>query len=118
MKKLFIFTIKYIPVIQMAGILLNNIIFSLGCHTESKALDFILGNSVITTICLYVCSCTFGFCNWHRLLIVANLINILLASIDCFELICPTNFQKILSYFTIDIIFILIIIINKFKCKK
>lgn len=102
----------------MAGILLNNIIFSLGYYTESKTLDFLLGNSMITSISLYVCSCTFGFCIWHRLLIIANLINIFIASLDCFNLICKTNFQQILLYFTIDIIFLIIIIIIKFKCKK
>lgn len=31
---------------------------------------------------LYVCSFTFGFCNWHRHIIIANLINIIIATID------------------------------------
>ena len=46
MKKLFVFIVKYIPVIQMAGILLNNLIFGLGAYNFAKVLDFIIGNSI------------------------------------------------------------------------
>ena len=115
MKKLFVFLIKYIPVIQMAGIIVNNIVYSLTNSLYPEILDFTIGNSLVTTLLLYICSNLFGFCKWHRLIITANLINIIIATTDFIIPLDKTNFQLILFYFTIDIIFIMLIIINKFK---
>ena len=81
-------------------------------------IDVFIGNSVGTTIALLVASYTFGFCKWHRLVIFANFVNLMLILLDVMFNFNVTNIQRIISYFTIDIIFILIIIINKFKCKK
>lgn len=119
LKKLFIFIIKYIPVIQMAGILFNNIIYILfDADNLCSQIDIIFGNSYTTTILLYICSYVFGFCKWHRLTITANLFSIVLVNVDMlFRLNIPV-LDFILYILTIDIIFILLILINKFKCKS
>lgn len=50
------------PVIQMAGMLLNNILYYFDiCNKLSYISDFIIGNSIITTILLYLCSNVFQF---------------------------------------------------------
>lgn len=118
MKKLFVFIVKYIPVIQMAGILLNNLIFGLGAYNFAKVLDFIIGNSIATSILLYICGYIFKFCAWHKLVITANLVNVFLAALDYFVILCPTNFKQLMLYFTTDVIFLSIILIRKFKCKR
>lgn len=118
LKKLFIFLIKYIPVIQLAGILVNNILYSLESSKINLIIDFIFGNNITTTLLFYICSYVFRFCNWHRLIITCNLINISLVTFDGIVGIPTTNFQQLLTFLTIDIIFILIIIIHKFKCKS
>ena len=118
LKKIFVFMIKYLPVMQMAGILLNNIIWYIVDETISMCIDIFIGNSIGTTIALLVASYTFGFCKWHRLVILANFINIMLILFDVIFNFNITNIQRILSYLTIDIIFLIIIIIIKFKCKK
>lgn len=119
LKKLFIFIIKYIPVIQMAGILFNNIIYILfDADNLCSQIDIIFGNSYATTILLYICSYVFGFCKWHRLTITANLLSIVLVNVDMlFRLNIPV-LDFILYILTIDITFILLILINKFKCKN
>lgn len=116
-KKIFIFLIKYIPVIQMAGIVINNLLYTLDNDIICRIIDFIFGNSLTTTLLFYICSYVFRFCKWHRLVITCNLMNIVLASIDVIHPLTQTNEQQILLYLTIDIIFIILILINKFKCK-
>lgn len=118
LKKLFIFLIKYIPVMQMAGILVNNIIYSLYASKLSLFVDFIFGNSVTTSLLFYICSYIFRFCAWHKLIITCNLINTLIVVLDNIIHFQTTNEQQLLIFLTIDIIFILIIVIHKFKCKS
>lgn len=50
MKRLFIVLIKYIPIIQMVGMLFNNILYCFSdIYIISYILDFIIGNSITTT---------------------------------------------------------------------
>lgn len=82
MKRLFIVLIKYIPIIQMVGMLFNNILYCFSdIYIISYILDFIIGNSITTTFLLYVCSYVFGFCKWHRFIITANIINLLIGEL-------------------------------------
>lgn len=118
LKKLFIFLIKYIPVIQMAGILINNVLYSLESSKINLFIDFVFGNSITGTLLFYICSYVFRFCIWHRLVITCNLINLLIIILDNVIYFSTTNEQQLLMFLTIDIIFILIIIIYKFKCKS
>lgn len=116
-KKLFIFLIKYIPIIQMIFILLNNIFYLLdSLYHFVVQLDFIIGNSYSFIFIYYICSYLFGFCKWHRLIITANLLSLILVNIDFW--LHLSNLLLILSIFTIDMIFILLIVINKFSCKN
>ena len=118
MKKIFIFLVKYIPVIQMAGIFINNVLYYFDiCYTLSRSLDFITGNSYITTFLLLICNKLFGFCKWHKLVITANFVNLNIGLIDIIFHIPVTDLQLLMLYFIIDIIFLFIILINKFKCK-
>lgn len=53
MKRLFIVLIKYIPIIQMVGMLFNNILYCFSdIYIISYILDFIIGNSITTTFLL------------------------------------------------------------------
>lgn len=66
MKRLFVLTIKYIPIIQLIGMLINNSLYTYDINIEFDYIgDFLLGNSIVNISMLYVCSFTFGFCNWH-----------------------------------------------------
>lgn len=118
-KKIFVLLIKYIPVVQMAGILLSNILYNVfNADYCSQILDFIIGNSFINTFLLYICSYLFGFCKWHRLTITANLCSILFIMIKFIFNLQLSNLSLILTIFNIDIIFILLILITQSKCKK
>lgn len=66
----------------MVGMLFNNILYCFSdIYIISYILDFIIGNSITTTFLLYVCSYVFGFCKWHRFIITANIINLLIANL-------------------------------------
>ena len=84
-----------------------------------------IGNSIITTLLLYVCSYVFQFCIWHRLIITANFINVFIASIDVIYGIPITDGQLLVIYYFIASIFIAISTIihinknqNEYKTKN
>ncbi len=106
--KLLIILIKFIPVIQMAGMLFNNILYYFDIYKFSYFLDYILGNSIINTFILIVCSYIFKFCIWHRLIIIANIINITIAYIDENYKLPINDLELLLLYHFISAIFILI----------
>lgn len=81
LRKLLILLIKFIPVIQMAGMLINNLLYFNDIYCLSYILDYLIGNSIITIFLVIVRSYIFNFCTWHRL-IIANFINITIASVD------------------------------------
>lgn len=117
MKHLFILLIKFIPAIQMAGMLLNNTFYYFDIDYFTYITDFTIGNSIITTFLLYVCSYVFNFCIWHRLIITANFINICIAIVDTIVLLPISNIQLLIIYYTISIIFISISTIIHIKKK-
>ena len=66
MKKAFVLLVKYIPVIQMAGMLVNNTLYKFDMLPRvGYLLDFVLGNSLLYFALIYICSITFGFCRWR-----------------------------------------------------
>lgn len=103
----------------MAGILLSNILFIFNNEGYiTRVIDFLIGNNIITTFLLYICSNLFGFCKWHRLTITANLCSILFIMIKFIFNLELSNLSLILTIFNIDLTFLIIILIYNFKCKK
>ena len=104
------------PAIQMAGMLFNNTLYYFDCNYKlAYMLDYILGNSIFTCIFLYIASYTFKFCNWYRLIIIANLINITIASYDVMFRIPITDITLLSVYYVIYGIAITIAIIIHIK---
>lgn len=93
MKKLFVLLIKYMPTIQLVGMLVNNTLYKYDVNLEFDYIgDFLLGNSIANITILYVCSYTFGFCKWHRYIIMANLVNVIIATIETLKLFMINTF--------------------------
>ena len=119
LKKVFLFIIKYMPITQMVGMLINNTLFYFDIVTKAYYLfNYLTGNSLITTSLLYVCSYLFKFCNWYRLIVTANFINITITILYIYINPPITDFQLLVLYYTISVLFIFIIIIKKFKCNE
>ncbi len=109
---------------QMAGILFSNLgyYFNLNVHLN-YTLDYIIGNSLLATILFYICSYTFEFCKWHRLIITANFINVSIAAFDKIIGIPISSLKLLVLYHIVAAIFILMALYNKFvyrneKCNK
>lgn len=108
MKKIFLLLTKYLPVIQMTGFLFNNTMYYYyDTYEFSYILDFIIGNTIINTILLYIISYVFKFCNWYRLIITANFINLLVASYDANWRIPVEDMILLCIYYIVAAIFIL-----------
>lgn len=112
LRKLLILLIKFIPVIQMAGMLINNLLYFNDIYYFSYIIDYLIGNSIITTFLLIVCSYIFNFCTWHRLIILANFINITIALVDAIHKIPITDLQLLILYHFVAVVFIIIATIN------
>lgn len=64
MKRLFVLSVKYIPTIQLVGMLINNTLYTFDILLPiTYLLDFLIGGSLVYIILGYICSITFGFCN-------------------------------------------------------
>lgn len=96
----------------MAGMLLNNTLYFYDIYFISYLLDYVIGNSIINTFLLIVCSYLFNFCTWHRLIIIANFINISIASIDAVHKLPISDIKLLIIYYFISISFIIISTIN------
>ena len=97
----------------MAGILVNNTLcmFDIN-HVINYILDFTVGNSILTTIFMFICSYMFGFCLWYRLILSANLINIIIAMTDSIYRLLLSDIQLLLSYYIVYSVFIIVVTIN------
>ena len=119
LKKVFLILVKYMPIIQMVAMLLNNTMYCFDVYTKMYyLLGYLAGNSIMTTILLYVCSYVFKFCSWYRLIVTANLINLTLGIVDIYIKTPMSDFELLVSYYTICVLFLFIIVINKFRCNK
>lgn len=106
--KLLLLLIKYVPIIQMLAMLINNTLYYItSSYTAAYTIDFIFGNSLIFTILLLMISYRFNYCEWHRLIIIGNIINVAIASYDATFGIPFTDMQLLLTYYIIACIFIL-----------
>lgn len=113
LNKLFILLLKYIPIIQMVGMLINNILYTFHeINNYMYIIDFIIGNSIITTFLLFICSYVFRFCNWYRYIIITNFINIIISFIDSTFYI---NIDKIELFVIMNIINAIGIIISLYN---
>lgn len=73
--KIFIKLVKYMPVVQITGILLNNTFYLNDNMFACIIAKYIFGGSIALAIFLLITSYLFDFCIWHRLLILVNFIN-------------------------------------------
>ena len=80
-RKLLLLLIKYIPIVQMAIITLNNVFIINDIFIFNEPINFTFGNSYIFSILLILCSYVFLFCAWQRIIIYANLILIILSTV-------------------------------------
>lgn len=97
--------IKYIPIIQMVGMLLLNILYNVFNIDFYNIYDFIFKNSIVTTIILYINSIIFEFCNWYKIVIINNYI--------LTELYIYKNYyEEIHIIYNIDIVVTIFIIIG------
>lgn len=108
LKKIFIILIKYIPVIEMTGIIINNTLYYFDFVTISGIIDYLLGDALIHNVLLFISSIIFGFCNWHRLIIISNVINLSIASFDKIYNINITNIELLYLYYFISSVFIIL----------
>ena len=101
----------------MNVLIFNNLLFYFNVFNEfCYIIDFVIGNSLITTFLLFVCSYMFGFCNWHRLIIISNFVNLTIANVDAIIGIPVSDLGLILLYIIVYMIFLFIIVYKKF-CK-
>lgn len=117
MKELFLLLLKYMPIMQMVGILIGNTLcyFDYGIMIIN-IIQYCFGNNLTNIIFVYVASYVFKFCNWHRYIVTCNLINITIVQYDVMFTIPITDKQLLLSYYIVATIFSLIAIYSKFHC--
>lgn len=106
--KLLLILIKYIPIVQMLVMILNNILSYLNIDNKVLYLfDFTTGNSLLFIMLMYLLSIKLGYCKWHRYLITGNLINLFVVILDSIYFIPINDIFILLFYCTIGCISII-----------
>lgn len=119
MKKLFILFVKYMPISQLMGIFVVNILYSLNIlPILYHIFNYLFGNSIIIILLLFIANKLFGFCKWHRICIYGNFVNITITTYDKIFTIPISNLEILVLYSTISIVFLFIALYYKFKLKK
>lgn len=118
MRKFLLLLIKYIPVIQLAGMLFNNLLYFNDIYVLSYVFDYMLGNSMIISILLFACSIVFKFCPWHRIIILADIVNITISLADSVYMLPASDLQLLAVYYLISSVFIIIAVWNHLKYRN
>lgn len=82
MRKLLVITIKYTPIVQLALALLVSVSVFMGYDGVASVCDYTFGNNLLISFILILCSYTFYFCLWHRIIIMTNFVNRSIVFID------------------------------------
>lgn len=106
--KLFLISVKYMPVIQMAGMLLSNNSYYKDAYIIGYIMDFLIGDCLLFAILLFLCNKIFTFCIWHKFIVYANLINAFICTIDKIHKINISDKDLLILYYIVASIFILI----------
>lgn len=62
LKKIFVLFIKFMPVIEMAGMFINNTLYYKDGYFGSAIAEWLFGDAIIHNILLFISSYLFGFC--------------------------------------------------------
>lgn len=100
---------KYAPIIYLMFMLISNTLYYLDYNVNiSYILDFVFGNSIFNIFILYILSKRFKYCIWHRIIIGACFINLLIANIDAIIGIPISDLSLLMLYYIVASIFIII----------
>lgn len=118
-RKLLLLLIKYIPIVQMVIITLNNVFLINDIFIFNSPVNFIFGNSYIFSILLILCSYVFLFCAWQRIIIYANLILIILSTVwNYFDLEWDGFIFYVSSYSIVAVAIIVALIVKSTGNRK
>lgn len=118
MKKLLLLLIKYIPVIQMAGMLVYNTCYYYGVGLDWIFLiHFSIGTSIANAIILIMASYVLGFCDCHRLIIIGNIGNVMIDNADDLFNVSLSTMQSLCIHQLVVCGIIITIVINHI-CRK
>ena len=109
--------IKWFPIIQLGCFLLSNLIAVLDWDIRMcYVLDFMTGNSLLASLLIFCLSMRLSFPYWHRLIIIANFVNLLIAFFDANICSLPvSDWQLYMLYFVAPCVGVLTILFNQTK---
>ena len=115
MYKLEVLSVKYIPILIAAVVLLNSILSYFDVYIV--AFNYLAGTSLLTLIPMYISSYAFKFCGYHRMFITYILSHKIIETLDMYIGIPVDDLMMLLIYLIIAGIFSFIIIYWHQKCK-
>ena len=116
MYKLELLSVKYIPILIAAIVLINAILSYFDIYIDG--LNILAGTSFLTLIPMYISSYAFKFCKYHRMFINYILTHKLIANYDMYVGIPVSDLTLLWIYMILAGIFAFIIIYLHQKCKN
>lgn len=94
--KLELLSVKFVPIIVAFFSVLNMILYYF--NITENLIDFIAGNSLLTTIPMYISSYTYKFCKYHRMFIHYIVVSNVICAIDDIFVIPLDSFEMLIMY--------------------
>lgn len=60
-RRLFLFLMKYMPIVFAIGIVVNDVLYNLEIH-DYYIINYFCGNSIYTTVMMFISSYVFKYC--------------------------------------------------------
>lgn len=114
--KLFLLTLKYIPILITISYILNTLLYWFGI--DFPILSHIAGMSLLTWVFMYLATYVFQFCSYHRLLLYFILANDLINVYDYYYLIPVQDFVLLEIYTSLIGLLIIFLVIDHVKNNK
>lgn len=102
--KLELLSVKYVPMLIASMDFISNILAYFDIYLDITL--FIGGSSILTTIPMYISSCVYKFCIYHKMAIHYIVVNKIVAFVDNYFIIPVDDFNLLLLSLIIGGIFV------------
>ena len=116
-RRLFLFLMKYMPIVFAIGIVVNDVLYNLEIH-DYYIINYFCGNSIYTTVMMFISSYVFKYCTWHRVIISYVAALLIISMLNTYNVIDLDRCVEIEIHFILLMITTIVLTYIHFKTVK
>lgn len=116
-RRVFLYLMKYMPIVFAIGILVNDTFYNMGIPTY-YVIHYLVGNSLYTSIMMLLSSYVFKFCAWHRAIIAFNFAALFISALNTYNVINLDVNNEIRCHYSLAVMTVILVTYLHFKAIK